>query len=736
MSDPYVVQAQVFINTTYGNGALLGIAPLQEDGQTGWSVMHALTRALQYEMGIEQLSNAFGPLTYSTLEANYPVLNEGTMPSPRFCQIIQSAMYCTGYTAGAIDGFVHDIMKTEIQRLKSNMGVSEIWPGSGLEPKVMRGLFNLDAYVRTPGGSEAVRATQRWLNGRYAQRRDFAVIPCDGHHSRDVARALLFGIQYEIGMEDGVANGNFGPGTQAGLRQNTVSIGSSGAWSRLFTAAMLLNGWQVTFGDFTTSVETRVREFQEFCMLTVNGTGDYRTWASLLVSYGDPTREGSACDGVTKITPARAQTLISHGYQYIGRYLYSVPDPNLPEKQIQPGELQTIVDYGLSCFPIYQTWSRDAAYFSSYQGTLDAFQAIEWAQFHGFKPGTIIYFAVDYDAVDWEVTEFVMPHFQNIHSTLSSSVSGYRVGIYGPRNVCQRVSNEGYAETSFVADLSSGFSGNLGYPLPDNWAYDQISTITIGSGDGAIEIDNNIATGRDTGQDSFNPPKLNDQADQLLPEEHHEGLLSDVQGYLESIGVPETGGDGWDPDWVTLWGITTTVALERVLSIDWFLTRLSRDLGFRKALIQAPIIWELRKLNAADMIADDAVKAGQRDDSSTGWAQIFAYRAIQANNFCVEQELINGVLLDEEDDLRDIWFQLHEDQIFNARSASYLLFFNSELLANEGTPVPLPSLTTTRNDSQLLLQRYNGRGPDAEAYGHELIGLYDVLESYNALVRA
>ena len=40
--------------------------------------------------------------------------------------------------------------------------------------------------------------------------------------------------------------------------------------------------------------------------------------------------------------------------------------------------------------------------------------------------------------------------------------------------------------------MSTGFSGNLGYPLPNDWEIDQISTKTIGYDDGMIEIDNNI----------------------------------------------------------------------------------------------------------------------------------------------------------------------------------------------------------------------------------------------------
>lgn len=67
MADEMVQRAQRFINTTYGNGATLGISKLEEDGRTSWTVMYALTRALQYEMGISGLSNNFGAGTLAAI---------------------------------------------------------------------------------------------------------------------------------------------------------------------------------------------------------------------------------------------------------------------------------------------------------------------------------------------------------------------------------------------------------------------------------------------------------------------------------------------------------------------------------------------------------------------------------------------------------------------------------------------------------------------------------------------
>lgn len=92
--------------------------------------------------------------------------------------------------------------------------------------------------MRIDGGRKNVRAVQRWPNGSYINRHNFFVIPCDGYFSRDAQKALLLAIQFEIGMSDDVANGVFGPGTQQGIRNNLLSVGSSGRWVLLFTASM------------------------------------------------------------------------------------------------------------------------------------------------------------------------------------------------------------------------------------------------------------------------------------------------------------------------------------------------------------------------------------------------------------------------------------------------------------------------------------------------------------------
>ena len=122
----------------------------------------------------------------------------------------------------------------------------------------------------------------------------------------------------------------------------------------------------------------------------------------------------------------------------------------------------------------------------------------------GVPENTVIYFAVDCDPQDYQITSNIIPYFKKIFEVMRDSKnSKYRVGIYGTRNVCTRVSEKGYAVRSFVSDMSTGFSGNLGFKIPYNWAFDQFTTITIGSGAGQIEIDKDGFSGLDTGFGMF-----------------------------------------------------------------------------------------------------------------------------------------------------------------------------------------------------------------------------------------
>lgn len=156
MADVMVIRAQKFINTY--NYA--GIPKVEENGRTSWTVMFALTRALQFELGITALSDSFGPTTLATLQSKMPNIDGATPGAGRINKIIQSALYCKGYDGGEIDGIYNQRVKDAVRKLKLDMGVQLAFPGDGVTPKVFKALLTMDPYVLLPGGDSAVRSAQ------------------------------------------------------------------------------------------------------------------------------------------------------------------------------------------------------------------------------------------------------------------------------------------------------------------------------------------------------------------------------------------------------------------------------------------------------------------------------------------------------------------------------------------------------------------------------------------------
>lgn len=235
-------------------------------------------------------------------------------------------------------------------------------------------------------------------------------------------------------------------------------------------------------GDIGTDAATSthlawLRAFQEFSQLPVTVTNDYPTWAQLLVSSGDTERPATGCDCITEITPARGQALYAAGYRIVGRYLdehLPPTDPYFLNKALKPNEPQTILDAGLRFFPIFQYNGTQLVNFTYDKGLDQGRKAHQKAVELRIPADTCIYFAVDYDALDVEIDSNVKPYFEGVKAGLTELGGRYAFGVYGSRNVCSRVSHEVGARWSLVSGMSWGFSGNLGFPLPENWSFNQI----------------------------------------------------------------------------------------------------------------------------------------------------------------------------------------------------------------------------------------------------------------------
>ncbi|WP_315072449.1 glycoside hydrolase domain-containing protein [uncultured Clostridium sp.] len=511
--DQMVLKVQTWLNTTYGGNS--NYTKVDEDGITGGTTVAALITALQIEIGISSPDGVFGPATMAacpTLPSSSATKNE--------VYILQGALYCKGYNPNGLDGGYGNGVMTAIKKFQSDAGLTT---QDGITtPMIFKALLNTDAYVLISSGDSKIRTIEQNLNRDYNS--TIGLIPCDGVYSRSTNTALIKALQHEQGNSP---DGIWGPTTQAAC----PTIPGSSATTKfilLLQYALYCNGFDPNGFDglFGNGLKTAITNFQQFVKLEADGYAGKQTWASLLVSTGDPNRTCTVCDCSTTITNEIAATLKSNGYQTVGRYLTG-------KFAMTAEELEIIFSNGLKVFPIFE-YGSSKNYFTEQQAIKDADAANIAARNLGFNNSTIIYFAVDYDALDSDVTDTIIPYFKAINSEFIRN-SKYAIGIYGARNVCSRVMAEGYAEACFVSDMSSGFSGNLGYKLPTDWCFDQISTVTIGSGSGQIEIDKDASSGIDIGVSSVTPPTMS-----IIDAANSTGLAALLGVSFEAAGEPIT----------------------------------------------------------------------------------------------------------------------------------------------------------------------------------------------------
>ena len=507
--DAKVLEVQQWLNETYTGRN--GYTPIEENGKTGSVTVKALITALQIELGISTPTGTFGPQT----RAACPTLSMDEYGSSysSLVHILQGAMWCKGYNPGYGEyGYFNADTEAGVQDFQIDAGL----PVDGVvTPMIFEVLLNTDGYVLSSKGNWQLREIQQELNRIYAARLypyidrvGVAIIPCDGIYERKTNKVLIAAFQLEIGILSEVPEGptgSFGD-TTLNLAPMLDANNNRSALNRILRFALFFNNYPTAnhlSSVFDQNLKEKVAEFQKFmCLPIQNGVVAPGTWASLMSSKGDTSRPGTGADMMTPLTSEMIQTLKDNGYQYVGRYISGGVN-----KKLTAEELERIFNAGLRLWPIYQTVGNYAEYFTAEQGKEDALAASRQADEFGFPTSTVIYFAADFDAYDYQVENNILPYFKAVYKYLDVR---YQVGVYGSRNTCQTVSDAGYAVYSFVGDMSTGFSGNLGFAMPTNWAFDQILEYTVGSGAGSLGIDKNIVSGRDQGIDHVNPDEKSD----------------------------------------------------------------------------------------------------------------------------------------------------------------------------------------------------------------------------------
>lgn len=496
--DQKVLMTQVWLNNTYSGKT--GYIHCDEDGATGNGTIASLISALQIEIGVSPVTGEFGPLTASMC----PTLKLGSAGNK--VNILQGALWCKGYSSSDLTKTYDGATIIGVNAFKKAAGL----PQDGeVDPKTFKGILSTDAVVWGSMGDPRIQEIQRGLNSKYSDCfwKDLNICPVDGAYGRNTCNAMLYAFQQAIGVDE--PNGTFGPTTSALASDHNVALWSGQTELVVLLQYMLyVNGFDPGEfdGGFGYGVQDAVINFQELMALEADGIVGLSSWAALLISKGNVDRDCNAVDSTDRISLARARNLKSLGVNYSGRYLNGY-------WRLSMAELKNILAAGLKYFPIYQRSGYDMdgishdvtkpGYFTFGQGQQDGAAAIDRAQKLGLPIGTTIYFAVDFDVYDYEVDSNILPYFRGVNSAIGS----YNVGIYAPRYVCTRVGNAGYASKSFVSDMSTAYSGNIGQRIPSNWAFDQFYTTSMGS-DGAagltfIHIDKVMASGRDSGVSSY-----------------------------------------------------------------------------------------------------------------------------------------------------------------------------------------------------------------------------------------
>lgn len=498
--DKMVQDVQQWLNDTWpekfkydSTGATSGDFPVKPDGMTGSTTVKALVMALQlhFKLGADGI---WGNATTTACPVISIEIDDAIL-----LRIVQGGFLCKGYNPGGFDGVYGPMLQSAINVYKSDLGIAE---NNKMEQDVFKSLLTTDPTVKVSGGTEAVRKVQQFLNRNYYGlfKKSLGYLPTGGINDRKTSKALIYAFQDEIGT---AADGSIGNNTYRAMPN--ISKGETNTnLVNVLQCALTCNGYEVSInGSYSDTVVAAVTNFQKFMCLHLDsmvtlGSVNRRTWSALLHSKGDPERDANACDCATILDASKAALLVEYGYKIVGRYLTGTVSSNgvRVSKAMTLDEIQAVSDAGLKIFAIYQDGGASSTYFRYDQGYSDAKKAVAAAKVLKIPYGEIIYFAVDYDFNEVQCRDQIVPHFEGIAKYLEETGSDYQVGIYGSRNICSTVSKKDLACSSFVADMSTGFSGNLGFTMPTNWAFEQFHEYTILGSNLQFPLDKDMASGR------------------------------------------------------------------------------------------------------------------------------------------------------------------------------------------------------------------------------------------------
>ncbi len=204
---------------------------------------------------------------------------------------------------------------------------------------------------------------------------------------------------------------------------------------------------------------------------------------------------------------------------------------------------------------------------------------------------------------------------------------------------------------------------------------------------------------------------------------------------------------------------STKNCVDIIFKYDKIITDISNKYFIHKAAVQSILLRELRCCDVTDEIADYWVEQQYiyqekmeeyqnlpwivkaltgpptmpipyKTDSSTGYGQIFARTAIDANNWANKKGMDVEKLYNYDNwkERKEIWEKLKNDNEYNIRMVALVLIWGA---AEKG----LSEEYWCYNDyeTKTMLTRYNGFGNDAIKYGNQTFRYYQVFDKYNQM---
>ena len=163
--------------------------------------------------------------------------------------------------------------------------------------------------------------------------------------------------------------------------------------------------------------------------------------------------------GIDMATDARdyANEIKSRQLDFVARY-YRAPTSRWPT--LSAAEAAHLSSAGMKVVAVWESHSHKPEYFSYSSGYADAVSAYRQAKSVGQPTGTAIYFAVDYNAPQSDITGSIDQYFRGVAAGLASVGGGseYRVGVYGSGAVCDYLKRARLAQYTWLSN-STAWSG-------------------------------------------------------------------------------------------------------------------------------------------------------------------------------------------------------------------------------------------------------------------------------------